>query len=337
VISGTITGGTTSDGPQQFGASVTVFDMQTRGEVANSSAFSQSNYSFAVYGVPDGDYEIFAAQFSSLNDQLASAPTRVKIQGADVTGVRLNVAPLASLEGKVTFENDPKPSCGKHRASALVETFINGRRYEPRQSKETPPSDVPTTARNSFRSVIVDGRGVFSLKNLQPGTYQIEPIAPASGWYVRTVALDRNPAVNIPRDGISLKRGDHIAGLTVTFAEGAAQLSGHLSAGEGQTLPLKLRVYLVPEDRVAAANLYRFYETSAERDGSFTLDNVAPGRYLIVTRRAEENETGITKLVRLDETLRMTVLKEAEGLKKAMAFKPCEKVADFDLPYVAPR
>jgi hypothetical protein len=337
VISGTITGGTTSEGPQQFGASVTVFDMQTRGEVANASAFSQSNYSFAVYGVPDGDYEIFAAQFSSLNDQLASAPTRVKIQGADVTGVRLNVAPLASLEGKVTFESDPKPSCGKHRASALVETFINGRRFEPRQSKETPPSDVPTTARNSFRSVIVDGRGVFSLKNLQPGTYQIEPIAPASGWYVRTVALDRNPAVNIPRDGISLKRGDHIAGLTVTFAEGAAQLSGHLSAGEGQTLPLKLRVYLVPEDRVAAANLYRFYETSAERDGSFTLDNVAPGRYLIVTRRTEENETGITKLVRLDEILRTTVLKEAEGLKKVVAFKPCEKVADFDLPYVAPR
>jgi hypothetical protein len=219
----------------------------------------------------------------------------------------------------------------------LVETFINGRRYEPRQSKETPPSDVPTTVRNSFRSVIVDGRGVFSLKNLQPGTYQIEPIPPASGWYVRTVALDRNPAVNIPRDGISLKRGDHIAGLTVTITEGAAQLSGHLSAGEGQTLPLKLRVYLVPEDRVAAANLYRYYETSAEKDGSFTLDNVAPGRYLIVPRRAEENETGVTKLVRLDETLRTTVLKEAEGLKRVVAFKPCEKVADFDLPFVVPR
>ena len=78
-------------------------------------------------------------------------------------------------------------------------------------------------------------------------------------------------------------------------------------------------------------------ETAAERDGTFTLDNVAPGSYLIVARRTEENESGLIKLVRLDETLRTTVLKEAEALKKALAFKPCEQVKDFDLSYVSPR
>jgi hypothetical protein len=188
-----------------------------------------------------------------------------------------------------------------------------------------------------LRSAIVDARGVFTIKNMPPGTYQIEPNAPAPGWYVRSVALDRNASVNIPRDGLVLKSGDHLTGLTVTFAEGAAQLKGRLSAAEGQSLPLKLRVYLVPEDKVSAGNLYRYYETPAEKDGKFTLDNVAPGRYLIVARRTEENEMGGTKFVRLDETLRTTVLKEAEALKKAVAFKPCEQVADFDLPYASPR
>ncbi len=338
VISGTIMGGTTSEGPQQFAASVTVFDLRTRAEVGNASALSGSNYSFAAYGVADGDYEIYASQFSSNQDQMASPATRIKVQGADVTGVRLTVAPLASLDGKVTFESDPKSPCGKHRASAPVETMIIGRRYEPRTpSKDAPPSDVPSSARYSNRSAPVDASGVFSFKNVQAGTYQIEPVAPASGWYVRSVSLGRNVAANVSRDGVSLKRGDKVTGLAVTFAEGAAKLKGHLSAGEGQPLPLKLRVYLVPEEREAAGNLYRFYETVAENDGSFSVDNVAPGRYLIVARRAEENEMGITKLMRLDETLRTTILKEAEALKKTLAFKPCEQVADFDLPFVLPR
>ena len=338
VISGTITGALTSDGFQQWGAGVVVFDPRIRAEIATATAVSTNNFSFAVYGVTDGDYEIYASQGSITNDQMASLPLRIKVQGADVTGLRLVMAPLASLEGRVTFENDPKAACGKHRANALVETIINSRRYEPRsQSKETVPAEVPSTSRNTSRSGFLDSRGVFSFKNMQPGTYQIEPTAPASGWYVRAVALDRNPAVNIPRDGVSLKRGDHVTGLTVTLAEGAAKLTGHLSAGEGQSLPLKLRVYLVPEERAFAANLYRYYETAAERDGTFTLDNVAPGSYLIVARRTEENESGLIKLVRLDETLRTTVLKEAEALKKALAFKPCEQVKDFDLSYVSPR
>jgi len=57
---------------------------------------------------------------------------------------------------------------------------------------------------------------------------------------------------------------------------------------------------------------------------------------LIVARRTEENESGVVKFVRLDEALRTTVLKEAEAMKKAVALKPCEQVADFDLPWVAP-
>ena len=55
----------------------------------------------------------------------------------------------------------------------------------------------------------------------------------------------------------------------------------------------------------------------------------------MIARRTEETESGATKLVRLDEALRAAVLKEAEAQKKALAFKPCEQIADFDLP--APR
>jgi hypothetical protein len=195
---------------------------------------------------------------------------------------------------------------------------------------------VPAILRNTSRSAFVDARGVFSIKNVPPGSYEIEPTPPAPGWYVRSVALEKNAAVNISRDGLLLKSGDRISGVAVTFAEGAAQLKGKLTTGEGQSLPSRLRVYLVPDDRLASANLYRFYETGAERDGSFTLDNVAPGKYLIVARPAEPSEPGTIRIMRLDETFRATVLKEAEAQKKSVALKPCEQLADFDLPYVAP-
>ena len=339
VISGAIIGPATSEGGQQWGAVVNVFDVRNRVEVASVSVSSGSNYSFAVYGVPDGDYEIYANQTSNTGDQMASPAARIKVQGADVTGVRLTVAPLALLEGRVAFESDPKTSCGKQRANALVETAMSARRYEPRgESKNALPSDVPTSAQIFFRWAFVGANGAFSFKGLAPGTYLIDSTAPASGWYLRSVTLGRTAAPTMVRDGVPLKRGDHFTALNVTFAEGAAKLKGHLSAGEGQPLPLKLRVYLVPEDREAATNVYRYYEAAAERDGTFTIDNVAPGRYLMLARRPEENETGTTKLLRLDETLRTAVLKEAEAQKKAIAFKPCEQVSDFDLPYVsAPR
>src|SRR5436190_18665368 len=132
------------------------------------------------------------------------------------------------MEGQVIFEDDPNSECGKHRANAFAETMVSARRYEPRPpAKDAPPSEVPTSARSTGRVVPVDARGAFSFKNLQPGTYQIDPAAPASGWYLRSIALGRNAAANVSRDGLSLKRGDHVTGLAATFAEGAAKFKGH--------------------------------------------------------------------------------------------------------------
>ncbi len=335
VISGTIAGATTSDGPQIFGTSVTLVDPRNRAEVASATASNGNNFGFALYGVQDGEYEVNAVQASASGEQLASPVTRIKVEGADVTGVKLTVAPLASLEGRVTFENDPKAACGKHRASALAETIVSGRRYEPSsRTKDLPPIDVPLFARNVSRSSPVDSRGVFSFKSVHPGTYQIDATAPAPGWYIRAIAPERAaPGVNIPRDGISIKRGDRISGVTVTFTEGAAKLTGRITTGEGQAMPVKLRVYLVPSERTATDNILRFFEKNADADGKFSIDNVAPGSYWIVANLIDETPDN-PKSIRRDAALRTQLLQQAQTLKKTIAFKPCEQVADFELPYV---
>ena len=66
---------------------------------------------------------------------------------------------------------------------------------------------------------------------------------------------------------------------------------------------------------------------------SFTIGNIAPGRYWIIARPVEESESGAIKSIRQDSTLRVKVMREAEALKKEIPFKPCERTTDYDLAY----
>jgi len=144
----------------------------------------------------------------------------------------------------------------------------------------------------------------------------------------------RNP--NVPRDGLTLTSGEHVSGLSVTIAEGAAKLSGHISTVLGQPLSPSVRIYLVPAEQEAAENILRFYEARPEINGIFALDYIAPGKYWIVVRPVEVNNPGATKPVRQDAILRAKVFREAEVQRKTVTLKPCEEVADFEIPAVAP-
>src|SRR5205807_2283224 len=128
------------------------------------------------------------------------------------------------------------------------QTMVYARRIEAErkaasaQPKEAQASEVPLVFRNSARIGIVDAKGSFSIKNLQPGNYRIDPREPASGWYVKSITI--GPAaklINVTRDGLTLKTGEHASGLTITVAEGASQLVGKIAPAEGQSMPPNLR------------------------------------------------------------------------------------------------
>jgi len=119
----------------------------------------------------------------------------------------------------------------------------------------------------------------------------------------------------------------------VTITEGAASLRGRISVAEGQSLPARMGVYVVPAERDSVENVLRFFEARAENDKSFTIGNIAPGRYWIIARPLEESESRAIKSIRQDTTLRAKVMREAEALKKEIPFKPCERTTDYDLAY----
>ena len=292
--------------------------------------------------MPDGEYELYALQYVPTGEGLRSPTQRITVRGGDVTGLSLTLAPLASIEGRFVFENDAKAACAQRKETAAAETLVRAWRSAPEKTdanNKPGSSELVSSATNSPTLGAGDAKGSFVLKNLQPGNYRIDSQPPASGWYVKSIALGttrtlavKTASINPARDGIALKSGERVTGLQITIAEGAASLRGRISAIEGQTLPSRMTVYLVPAEPGAPDNLLRFYEGRSEADGTFTLSNVAPGKYLIVARRWEETETG--KPFRQDAAFRTKVLNEAEAQKKAIVFKPCEQVAEFDLPYV---
>jgi hypothetical protein len=175
------------------------------------------------------------------------------------------------------------------------------------------------------------------LRNLYAGNYQIDPRDPASGWYLQSITRGAGArATTIARDGINLKPSERVTAVTVTLREGASQLRGHVSLTEGQSLPSTVRVYLVPAEPENADNTLRFYEASLESKRSFTFSNLAPGKYWVVARPREENELGMMKSIRLDPRFRAKVFSEASEGKKEVSFKPCEQIADYELPFALP-
>ncbi len=106
-ISGKVVGVGESQTQFSSGAAINLIDVRDRSSLVGASASSNDNFSFAIYGVADGEYEVSAFQFLQSRDELRSPPRRLTVRGADVTGIILTLAPLASIEGRLVFENDP--------------------------------------------------------------------------------------------------------------------------------------------------------------------------------------------------------------------------------------
>jgi hypothetical protein len=349
VISGTLAGLTQTSSQFSMGSAtgtVTLTDVRSRTVLMLSPASSLTNNTFAFYGVSDGEYEIVAQQYLPSREIMMSAPRRVKVQGADITGVNLSLVPLASISARLVPESNPPADCVKRRATALQETVISARRLKPetkpatgKTAKSEPVAEIPLAAANQGADGVPDAKGEFTLRNLQPGSYRIDSQLPSAGWYLRSITMgpqikaSRIPEPNIFRDGINLKSGERVLGLTVTITEGAAALRGRISVAEGQRVPPGLRAYLVPAEREAADNVLRFFDAAAESDAGFAIGNIAPGRYWIVARSADDGDPAKVKPIRQDSALRARVLREAEASKKEIQFKPCQRTTDYDLPY----
>ena len=316
------------------------------------------NESFAFDGLGDGDYDLIAERRSNEGDLIAAATQRVSVRGADVTGLKLALVPLASLSGRLVIEPplpplpaDQQTQCQPTAPAQVEEIVVVARRNAvPLSGEIVRPGGEASTA-----EAAPDQQGAFTLRGLDATTYLLQVQLPRGQFYLRSLKLanaataaNAAPVKDPVLHGVTLRAGERSSGLTITVAHGAASLNGRIVArttdnAAGTNIDdaagtNAVRVYLIPAEPERADELLRYAETAVTADGSFAFDALAPGRYWLHAAPAPTGQPAdapaITNARPLawDPPTRAILRRQAEAGKQIIEFKPCQRVADFTLP-----
>jgi len=337
VVSG-IASGPQPAAPSEFSVTLTS-TLDGGSQWSNSSFQAPGSGGFVFDGVGDGDYDVTAQSFFPGGEWTLSEPKRIKVRGADITGIEVTTRALGSITGRVVLEESKAVECKGKRRPLFTETLVSAWHNEKDMAK-----DQPQFLWSLGGPSHPDKQGDIYLRNLAPGQYHFIPRFFAKYWYLQSISLQspvtpaaksaQNRSADAARYWTTLKSGDRLSGLIITLAEGAASLRGQITIGGGEKLPGRLFLYLIPAEREKAEDVLRFFAAPVASDGKFILSNLAPGRYWIVGQPAIDSALSpLTKLRLPDETeTRATLRRDAEGAKTEIEFKPCQNVTDYQMP-----
>jgi Carboxypeptidase regulatory-like domain len=337
-ISGTING---DAAPGSMSENLTI--MLTSGAdsrlVGMTSRFSVK--SFVMSGVSDGEYELTAFLPNPRETDFAiSAPRRVVVKGADVSGVALKIAPPTSISGKVKIESSSvgKNPCEEGAEAKARATIGDVLLIAAPEDESRPSIEAIAPYFRYLRGVMggaPDEKGAFTLSGLAAGRFRIKADLPGDGWYIRAITQPASGSAKKPidasRNGIALKSGEKLSGVEVIIAEGAASLNGRVvPANEGSKLPSRIRAHLIPAEFSAADDVMRYAETMVRGDGSFEFKHIAPGKYLLHMRQSTEKEMNDDQArpIAWDTVERAKLCREAAAAKNEIELTTCQRVKD---------
>jgi hypothetical protein len=104
---------------------------------------------------------------------------------------------------------------------------------------------------------------------------------------------------------------------------------------DGAVLPERLRVHLIPADKELADDTLRFAEAAVQNDGTFTVNNLAPGRYWILIRQASADEASerAPRPIAWTTSARSSLRRDGEASNLSIDLKPCQRISDYKLRY----
>lgn len=302
---------------------------------------------FEISGVGDGEYQILAMEFpiqmamTTIPDISLSEPKRITVKGADVSGIDLITRPASSVSGRIVLEPSKVAECQGKRRPLFAETLIDLMR------NEKDADAAPLFMRMNTGAVSADPKGAFMFRNLSPGRYRLNTSFYARFWYLQSISIGApatsNPAtprtvtakIDPAASWTAIKPGEKIADLTITLAEGAASIRGRVPVAEGTTIPSGTAVYLVPAEADKAADVLRYFMTNVSGDGTFTLNNLPPGRFWSLLQNPVQAELATLVKLRAPESAeaRTKLRRTAESQKSDLELKPCQTLTDYQLAF----
>jgi hypothetical protein len=236
----------------------------------------------------------------------------------------------------VVLEPSTFAECKGKARPLFEETLVSMRRNQKQQPKETAVKDQQVEP--SFKGPLqrsADTAGGFQLFNIVAGQYNFDVRFFARYWYLRslTVPVAKDAPIDLARNWLTLKAGDRVSGVKVTLSEGASSISGHVELPE-ERRPGQILVYVVPAGKAPADDVLRHFAVPVADDGSFSLDQVPPGRYWTIAKLVtadKETNTATLRLPGLAEA-RVRLRREAEDAKSEIDLKPCQILRNHTLP-----
>ena len=282
---------------------------------------------FAFKGIADGEYEIVGQeiriQSSAGADVPISEPRRITVKGADVTGIELVPRTPASLSGRIVLDPSKVPACQNKRRPSFAEMLVSLQRPE-RDDQDRVPY-----LRMFAGPMQPDANGTFTLRNLVPGKYLLEPRFSARYWFLHSISVPATPKIDAAANWTNVKFGDQLTNFTITLAEGAASIRGNVTTATASGLPVSLAVYLVPAEREKVGDVLRYFVSSVEAKGAFALNNLPPGRYHVLVQSLDATTSTLFKLRLPEATDARTKLRRlAETQKTDLELKPCQNLTD---------
>ncbi len=337
-ISGKITGAVADTTNRGFGGGGGIFVTLTHAATATvfnrTFVMSRSGTpTYALYGVPDGEYEVTAERNSPGDSDAASAPRRVLVSGRDATGIDLTLMPMASVTARLQLETEPTKCETKRKGAFEEQLFV----LQPEDEKNNATRSNTRRLMRDNSLVSPERTGEMNFRNLNVGRYHLSAKLLDDNWYIRSITLPgalikatpKAPAkatvTDVARSGLNLKSGDKITGLLVKVVEGAAAVKGQVKADD--TLPSLLRVYLVPVEKERADDVLRYGFTGISPDGAFNFAHLAPGKYWLTTR--VEMDDAQKKIG--DTAERAKLRREAEAANVIVELQACQRVTNYEL------
>ncbi len=339
-----ISGFVTGPAELQFGISLVLSQVINGVRFPASAAIQFPNSKgFSFDGIADGEYDLNAQASLAPGDYLMAEPRRIRVKGKDIAGVALTIKSLGSIGGRVNFEASTAPECKNKRRPSLAETVVTARRSEKSISlneARLPGMDGSVSPPNKS--------GDFQLRNLGAGQFGLDARFFAKYWYLRSITQsapesaaisNRGAPVNVrpidlAQNGLSLKFGERVSGVTVTLAEGASSLRGTINAPAADSVAANLYVHLLPTEKENAEDLLRLFATRVNSDRTFAFSNLPPGRYWVVVQPSAVTAVSLQSKLREPAAIEMRrqLQRTAEAGKLLVELKPCQNVTDYELP-----
>lgn len=337
----TITGIVSGD-PAVEGVTVKLLSANS-GSIEKTSVLSKWAR-FAFFGVPDGEYDIYAQKLNGQGGNAGSSLRRVVVKGVDLFGVDLKLIKYGSISGRVVMDSAkagrPAARCEGQARWRLEEIMVDARSDSPAMRPQDQFFEY-FEYWGSWRGSVVDQKGEFTIQNLESGLYRLNVDLPGADWRVRSItqqaAVAAKKNIEVSRAGIAIKSGEKITRIEVLIAEDAASLRGRVvrtdetQSRNGAEAPSRLQIHLLPAEESAKDDLLRYAETPAGKNGSFEFKNVAPGKYWLLARPAPEMDSVEiqSKPVAWDEGERAKMRREAKKIE--IELKPCQRLDGYAL------